>query len=292
MSRKYNRTTEEFLLELKESGNWNDNYDYSEVSFANTRTNVIVIDKKFNTRHSINPKYLLKGSGCSSKNVEGGYLSFEDCRKYVQNSNLNSEKEWNELRKRGNVPHNIPGDPSKIFKDKWKGMGDWLGNGRIANQNKEYYSFNKSRDLVRKLKIQTVKEWNNIVKNKILDSKIPSNPNRVYKNEWISWIDWLDNGKISSQEKSKLYKPYSFCVDYLRDKKLTSWREYQDYIKINNIIKAIHKNNKVSKRELEEIVGISATAIDNNLNALKDRGLIERVGSAKGGHWKISYILP
>ncbi len=59
-----------------------------------------------------------------------------------------------------------------------------------------------------------------------------------------------------------------------------------------NIIKAIHENSKVSKRELEEKVGISATAIDNNLDALKDLGLIERVGSAKGGHWQINYILP
>jgi ATP-dependent DNA helicase RecG len=59
-----------------------------------------------------------------------------------------------------------------------------------------------------------------------------------------------------------------------------------------NIIKAIHENSKVSKRELEDKVGLSATAIDNNLDVLKDLGLIERVGSAKGGHWQINYILP
>jgi len=59
-----------------------------------------------------------------------------------------------------------------------------------------------------------------------------------------------------------------------------------------NIIKAIHENSKVSKRELEDKVGLSATAIDNNLDALKDLGLIKRVGSAKGGHWQINYILP
>jgi ATP-dependent DNA helicase RecG len=59
-----------------------------------------------------------------------------------------------------------------------------------------------------------------------------------------------------------------------------------------NIIKAIHENSKISKRELEEKVDLSATAIDNNLDNLKDLGLIERVGSAKGGHWKINYILP
>jgi ATP-dependent DNA helicase RecG len=59
-----------------------------------------------------------------------------------------------------------------------------------------------------------------------------------------------------------------------------------------NIIKAIHENSKISKRELEEKIDLSATAIDNNLDTLKDLGLIERVGSAKGGYWKINYILP
>jgi len=59
-----------------------------------------------------------------------------------------------------------------------------------------------------------------------------------------------------------------------------------------NIIKAIHENSKASKRELEEKVGLSATTIDNNLDTLKDLVLIERIDSAKDGHWKINYILP
>lgn len=49
-----------------------------------------------------------------------------------------------------------------------------------------------------------------------------------------------------------------------------------------NIIKAIHENSKVSKGGLEEKVDLSATAIDNNLDALKDLGFISRVGGAKG----------
>ncbi|PZD76648.1 winged helix-turn-helix transcriptional regulator [Mesonia sp. K7] len=58
-----------------------------------------------------------------------------------------------------------------------------------------------------------------------------------------------------------------------------------------NIIKAIHEDSKVSKRELKDKVGLSPTAIDNNLDALKDLGLTERIGSAKGGYWQINYIL-
>ncbi len=58
------------------------------------------------------------------------------------------------------------------------------------------------------------------------------------------------------------------------------------------IVKAIYENSKISKRSLAEKIGLSTTAIDNNLEILKSLGLIERVGGAKGGHWEIKYLLP
>lgn len=57
------------------------------------------------------------------------------------------------------------------------------------------------------------------------------------------------------------------------------------------IIKAIYNNQKVTKKELENIVGIGATALDNNLTYLKEIGLIERVGT-KGGAWIIHLRIP
>jgi ATP-dependent DNA helicase RecG len=58
------------------------------------------------------------------------------------------------------------------------------------------------------------------------------------------------------------------------------------------ILREIHKNHKVTKKELEQVVGISASAIDNNINILKDLGFLSREGSDKGGYWKIIAILP
>lgn len=58
------------------------------------------------------------------------------------------------------------------------------------------------------------------------------------------------------------------------------------------ILREIHNNHKVTKKELEQVVGISASAIDNNINILKDIGLLSREGSDKGGYWKITTILP
>ncbi len=49
----------------------------------------------------------------------------------------------------------------------------------------------------------------------------------------------------------------------------------------------IKKNPHVSKKELSSRVGISTTAIDKNINQLKKKGLINRVGPDKGGHWEV-----
>lgn len=58
------------------------------------------------------------------------------------------------------------------------------------------------------------------------------------------------------------------------------------------ILREVHNNPKVTKKELEQAVGISASAIDNNIDVLKDLGLLSREGSDKGGYWKIIPVLP
>lgn len=57
------------------------------------------------------------------------------------------------------------------------------------------------------------------------------------------------------------------------------------------ILTAIHNNPNIKKSELQELVGFSATAIDNNIDVLKGEGLLEREGT-KGGVWIVHYINP
>jgi predicted HTH transcriptional regulator len=40
--------------------------------------------------------------------------------------------------------------------------------------------------------------------------------------------------------------------------------------------------------QLSEIIGISQTAIENNITKLKEKGLLKRIGPAKGGHWEVT----
>ena len=53
------------------------------------------------------------------------------------------------------------------------------------------------------------------------------------------------------------------------------------------ILNFMTKNPRISKREMAEKIGISTTAIDKNINTLKKKGLLKRVGGSKIGHWEV-----
>jgi ATP-dependent DNA helicase RecG len=53
------------------------------------------------------------------------------------------------------------------------------------------------------------------------------------------------------------------------------------------IIDYMLQNKKISAKELAELVGISQRKMEKNISWLKEKGLIKRIGPAKGGHWEI-----
>lgn len=46
-------------------------------------------------------------------------------------------------------------------------------------------------------------------------------------------------------------------------------------------------NPNMTKRELTVIIGISATAIDNNIGYLRINGYIKRIGENKNWYWDV-----
>ena len=61
--------------------------------------------------------------------------------------------------------------------------------------------------------------------------------------------------------------------------------------KLNNtqlkVLSEIRNNPSVTKPELEKIVGVGKTSIDNAISALKKKGMITRTGSNKSGYWNV-----
>ena len=86
-----------------------------------------------------------------------------------------------------------------------------------------------------------------------------------------------------------------FTVIFRRPIEFEKWVDrWVDNLSENRIkiLKNIYLNPKISKRELESIVGLNGSAIDKNIDFLKDLGLLERQGNTKSGYWIIIYKLP
>ncbi len=82
-----------------------------------------------------------------------------------------------------------------------------------------------------------------------------------------------------------------FAVIFYRPIVFDKWLELWSESLTDNqqaILKAINKDNKLTKPKLSEIVGIGKTAIDNNLSKLKELYILNREGSDKNGYWIIN----
>jgi len=53
------------------------------------------------------------------------------------------------------------------------------------------------------------------------------------------------------------------------------------------ILGLVSENLYISKKQMAESIGISETAVDKNIAALKKKGILKRIGPAKGGHWEV-----
>ncbi len=53
------------------------------------------------------------------------------------------------------------------------------------------------------------------------------------------------------------------------------------------IVELMRQDKFISIPKLAEKVGISMTAVENNITKLKEKGIVQRIGSAKGGHWVV-----
>ena len=172
-----------------------------------------------------NPKKIYEGKGWIGYEKFLGikihtnktYLPYDEAEKFVKSLGLKNQKEWKDYYKK-NKPEGIPGNPAGVYKEKgWKGLGEWLGTGRVALIGRTYVSFNTAKKIVQKEKLKSVKEWSHYSKNK-RPNNIPGNPPKKYKDQWKGWDDFLGTGKISPNNRN-----------------FVSFDEAKKYAKKNNI---------------------------------------------------------
>lgn len=222
--------TQEFLQKLRDSGNWNDEYDYSKVNYVNSKTKVIVIDTKFNTEHLISPYNLLCGIKLGSRNLKNGFLSFEEAREFVRKLNLSKHEDWKKYLNTNNLPHNIPATPNCVYKyNGWIGFEDFIG--IKPGFDGTYLSFKEARKFVHSLNLKSQIEWFNYVKTGCKPNNIPRSAYDIYKNDgWISWGDFL--GYEIGFDGT--YLSFKEARDYAHTLGLQTYSEWEDFCKMGD----------------------------------------------------------
>ena len=157
------------------------------------------------------------------------FRSFERAREFVRALGLKNEFDWQTYCKSGKKPDDIPHTPRHVYREKWKGTGDWLGTGRIAPQDRNFKSFTEAREFVRSLYLKNQKEWQYYCKSGNKPDDIPANPARTYPTEWKSYGDWLGTGRIAPQDRN--FKSFTEAREFVRALGLKNQKDWLDYCK-------------------------------------------------------------
>ena len=130
------------------------------------------------------------------------FLPFDEALTMAQSLGLANRFEWEAWSKEGMRPHNVPGDPRKVYKDHgWQGWGHWLGTGNLAT--KQFLPFEEALVMARSfgLGMAGAKEWQEWSKAGMRPRNVPANPNKVYKDRgWQGWGHWLGTGNQLTKE--------------------------------------------------------------------------------------------
>jgi hypothetical protein len=155
------------------------------------------------------------------------YRSFDDARKFIHTLNLKTSSELNDFVKSKNMPKDIPSSPEHVYKNKgWNSIGDWLGTGTVAPQNKVFRPFNEAREFARALKLKGTKEWFEYCKSGNKPDDISVAPNVTYTNEFKGYGNWLGNEKV--------FRPYKEARVFVRKLGLKTALEWREYCKSGN----------------------------------------------------------
>jgi superfamily II DNA or RNA helicase len=183
--------------------------------------------------------------GYRSKNTK--YLDYNEAIKYIHQLNLKNLNDWNFFCNSKRLPDNIPKNPRSVYlNDGWNGMGDWLGTGRIADQLKEYLTFDDAKDFVRKLNLSNQVEWINYVKKNNIQN-IPIRASQTYENKgWAGWKDFLGTTNYKKFQPYEKAKEWALINNIVTKKE---WKESQlrpDFFPINPDYCSEYKDQWVS----------------------------------------------
>ena len=107
----------------------------------------------------------------------------------------------------------------------WKGWGDFLGTGLIANIDRKFYTYIEASNLCAKKGLRARSEYHTF---RLSDKKhgpfLHASPDTFYKGEWRTWGSFLQTGRIAVFNRAFL--PFDECVNFVRSKNFLEKKDF------------------------------------------------------------------
>ena len=183
-----------------------------------------------------------------SKYYYKNFISYEEAKKIVNNMNIKTSIEFKKLIKTNNI-YNLPTRPELHYKltEDWVSWSTFLNTNNIVDKIKisNYLLYDDAKQIIKNLNIAGIKEWKELIKENKIPNFIPHYPQNYYqkRKSWISWTDFLNNNKISTQDRSKYYLSYDDAKKYIKKNLgyVKTTRDWDNYFKLNDISNIIPK---------------------------------------------------
>ncbi len=155
-------------------------------------------------------------------NKQNRWRPYAKAQVHVQSLGIKSKRKYKEWSKSGDRPEDIPSSPESVYKEEWEGWGIFLGTGNKQNRWRPYA---KAQVHVQSLGIKTEREYNEWSKSGDRPKDIPSDPDRVYREEWEGWRIFLGTGN----KHKKKWRSYLKAKAHVQSLGIKSKREYKEW---------------------------------------------------------------
>ena len=146
--------------------------------------------------------------------ARANWRPFEQAREFARGLGLSSGTKWRKWAMSNARPEDIPFKPERTYRERWRGMGDWLGTGTIAVIDREFRSFEEARTFARSLRLGSVQAWRAWAQSAARPTDIPFKPERNYRSHWQGWGDWLGTQNIAP--RNRVFRPFVHARSFAR----------------------------------------------------------------------------
>lgn len=154
------------------------------------------------------------------------WMPFEEAREYLKSFKFQSQNEFWEAHKKGEISKVIPYSAHQTYINQgFTTYSDFLSYSGLF---RERLGYNEAKEIIRKLGITTSTQWRQACKDNVIPFEIPYRPDSYYKNSgWENWSVWF--GKKGKND----FYTFEEAKNQVRRLKFNSVAEWTEFIRIN-----------------------------------------------------------